>query len=33
MVYEMTRFIAEENYTYKVVIPKIEEVWRKVVNE
>ena len=25
MVYEMTRFIAEENYTYKVVIPKIEE--------
>jgi hypothetical protein len=27
------RFIAEENYTYKVVIPKIEEVWRKVANE
>jgi hypothetical protein len=25
VVYEMTRFIAEENYTYKVVIPKIEE--------
>lgn len=25
--------IANENYTYDIVIPKIEEVWRKVANE